>query len=431
MPVEPHKRKRGHRKPLPEMLTRLRIEHDLSPDEKICSVHNRTMVKIGEDVSEQLEIIPEQIKVLQHVRPKYKCPCCEGNIRQQLMPPQPIPRSMASPSLLAYVCVSKYVDHLPLYRLENKFERISVELPRLTMARWMIKVADLLTPLYNMLEEDLLAGGVIQMDETTVQVLKEPGRDASTKSYMWVRARDGTVGPPIVLYDYFPSRSAKVVERLLAGYRGILQTDGYRAYDAFVVNRDITHASCFAHCRRKFWEAFKASKKAKNTFAVAGLDQIKAIYKVEAETKEMSPETKLAHRQKHMAPLFAELKIWLDGSINRVPASLKTGEAMRYLSDQWPKLQHVLKDGRIPLDTNYVESRIRPFTIGRKNWMFSDSQAGANASAMIYSIIETAKANKLEPYAYLRRVIKEIPAAQNAAEFEALLPHNVKKQSLH
>lgn len=426
--VGPYKKARGHRKPLPDFLPRQRIEHDLADDEKICAVHGAALVKIGEDVSEQLEIVPEQIKVIQHVRPKYKCPCCEGGIRQQLMPKQPIPGSMASPSLLAYICVSKYVDHLPLYRLENKFERISVDLPRLTMARWMIKLTELLTPLYNLLQDELMSGGILQMDETTIQVLKEPDRAPSTKSYMWVRARDAKTGPPIVLYDYVPSRGAAVVKRLLADYRGILQTDGYGAYDAFVAGRDVVHVGCLAHCRRKFWEAFKASKKAQSSFAEQGLNRIKAIYKADSEAKHLTPDARLEHRKVVMAPLFAEFKEWIDASISKVPTSLKTGEALSYALSEWPKLVRILDDGRIPLDTNFVEGRIRPFTIGRKNWVFSDTPAGAHASAMIYSIVETAKANGVEPFSYLQHTIEQLPRAQSVADIESLLPHNFGKR---
>ncbi len=429
--VGPYKKKRGHRKPLPEFLPRSRIEHDLSEDEKFCQLHSSPLIKIGEDVSEQLEIIPEQITVIQHVRPKYKCPCCEGNIKQCPAPLRAIPGSMASASLLAFIAVSKYVDHLPLYRLEKRFERISVNLPRLTMARWIIKTSEVLTPLYNMMQEDLLSGGILQMDETPVLVLKEPNREASTKSYMWVRARDRTTGPPIILFDYFPSRSSRVIGELLSGYRGILQTDGYRAYDSFAVNAEIIHAGCMAHCRRKLWEAFKAAGKVKNTLAEQGLNWIKEIYKVEAEAKLLGPADHLAYRREKMTPLFTSFKDWIDDSINKVPATLKTGEALSYISEQWPKLQHVLSDSRIPLDTNFVEGRIRPFTLGRKNWMFSDTQAGAHASAMFYSILETAKANHLEPFSYLQSVIENLPKATTASEIEALLPYNFAKKNLH
>ena len=428
--VGPYTKKRGHRKPLPEFLPRRRIEHDLSDNEKICQIHGEALVKIGEDLSEQLEIIPEQIRVIEHVRPKYKCPCCDGGIKQQLMPRQPIPGSMSSPSLLAYICVSKYVDHLPLYRLEKKFERIFVNLPRLTMARWMIKLSEQLTPLYNLLQEELLNGGFMQMDETPVQVLKESGRDAATKSYMWVRARDRTTGPPIILYDYFPSRSAAVVDKLLSAFDGTLQTDGYQGYDAFALKGGVTHAGCLAHCRRKFWEAFKISRQAKDTFAEAGLDWIKSIYIVESETKSMTPASRLAHRQMNMAPIFEGMKDWLDASLNKVPATLKTGEAINYALQQWPKLVRVLEDGRIPLDTNFIESRIRPFTIGRKNWIFSDTPAGAHASAMIYSIVETAKANSVEPFSYLQHVIENFPRCSSVEDIAQLLPHNFGKSTL-
>lgn len=428
--VSPYTKKRGHRKPLPEFLPRERIEHDLPADEKICSVHGEALVKIGEDISEQLEIVPEQIKVLQHVRPKYKCPCCEGSIKQTPAPKQPIPGSMASPSLLAFICVSKYQDHLPLYRLENKFERIFVDLPRLTMARWMIRLGELFTPLYNILQDELLESGVIQMDETTVQVLKEAGRDPSAKSYMWVRARDGTTGPPIVLFDYFPTRAATVIPKLLSGFSGTLQTDGYSGYDSFSLAHDVRHAGCLAHCRRKFWEAFKASKKT-GGLAEEALGFIKQIYAIEAQTKLFSPEQRLLHRREHMPPFFSRMKEWLDATAGKVPSSLKTGEAISYALEQWPKLLLVLDDGRLPLDTNFVESKIRPFTIGRKNWIFSDTAAGAHASAMLYSVIETAKASHVDPFSYLQHVIQKLPTAGSPADIEALLPWNFSKRAIH
>jgi transposase len=428
--VGPYTKNRGHRRPLPDFLPRERIEYDLSPEEKICKIHNEPLIRIGEDVSEQLEIIPEQIKVTQHVRPKYKCSCCESGIKQQLAPARALPGTMASASLLAYIAVAKYVDHLPLYRLEQKFSRIFVNLPRLTMARWMIKLSDVFQPLYNLMQDDLLAGPIIQMDETEVQVLKEDGRDPATKSRMWVRARDRTTGPPIILYNYFPTRGTKVIDELLSGYSGVLQSDGYKSYDLFASRNSVTHAACLAHCRRKFWEAFKAAEKSKNTFAEQGLKFIGHIYKVEAETKRLGPEDRLSIRKEKMAPIFSAFKEWVDDTINKVPASLKTGEALKYLNDQWPKLQHVLEDGRIPLDTNFIESKIRPFTIGRKNWMFSDTPAGAHASAMLYSLIETAKANNVEPYAYLQQVIEQLPKATSVEEISALLPYNFSKPNL-
>jgi transposase len=395
--VGPYVKARDHRKALPEFLPRERIEHDLPEEEKFCTLHGQAMEKIGEDISEQLEIVPEQIKVLQHVRPKYKCPCCEGSIKQVLMPKQPIQGSIASPSLLAFIAVSKYQDHLPLYRLESKFERIFVDLPRLTMARWMIRLGEVFTPIYNFLQDELLSSGVVQMDETTIQVLKEEGRDPSTKSYMWVRARDGTTGPPIVLFDYFPTRSASVVQKLLGDFSGTLQTDGYSGYDAFSLAHNVKHAGCLAHARRRFWEAFKATKKSDGLATVA-LDSIKRIYAIESQAKAFSPDERLAYRKLHMAPVFSKMQEWLLASKGKVPATLKTGEAIAYALDQWPKLVLPLEDGRLPLDTNFIEGRIRPFTIGRKNWIFSDTPAGAHASAMIYSIIETAKANRLEPF---------------------------------
>jgi len=429
--IDSHKKKRGKRKPLPSFLPRKEVLHDLNDTEKYCSIHNQEMKKIGEDRSEQLDIEPEKIKVITHVRPKYSCSCCEGNIKQEPMPKQPIPGSMASSSLLAFIAVSKFVDHLPLYRLENKFSRIHVDLPRSTMARWMIRLSEILTPLYNQLSDELLDGGFIQMDETTIQVLKEEGREAHTKSYMWVRGRTEVHGPPIILFDYFPSRAGAVIKNLLGNYSGILQTDGYKPYETFANGRMITHVGCFAHARRKFWQAFKASKAKKGTYAEQGLKWFKQLYNIEAETKLMSLDEKLKHRKLKMAPVLEGMKKWLDDSIGQVPTTLKTGEAMRYLNDQWPRLEHVLEDASIPLDTNYIEGRIRPFTIGRKNWMFSDTPKGAHASAMIFSIVETAKANDLEPFAYLKEVIAKLPLCNSLDEVSELLPHNMAKKSFH
>ena len=247
-------------------------------------------------------------------------------------PLQPIPGSMASSSLLSYIAVSKFVDHLPLYRLEQKFKRISVDLPRETMARWMIKTTGLLTPLYNLMEEDLLGGGFLQMDETTVQVLKEPGRRAEAKSYMWVRARnEGGCGPPIVLYDYSSSRGVGVIRKLLGGYEGILQTDGYGAYDSYCVGaQKVLHAGCFAHARRKFWEAYKASKEERGSYADQGMMWFKKIYAVDNQAKGLSCTERRRYRQEHLAPLLSQFRLWLDNTINQVPSSLKTGMALKY-----------------------------------------------------------------------------------------------------
>lgn len=249
--VPAHQRKKGGRKPLPADLPRLEIVHDLSDEEKVCPHDGAAMKRIGEEVSEQLDIIPAQIRVLRHIRPKYSCPCCEEGVKVAALPPQPIPKSMASPGLLAWVTVSKYQDALPLHRLEKVIQRIGVDIPRSTLAQWMIRCGQLVQPLINLLRDEMLAYDILSMDETTVQVLDEAGKKAQSKSYMWVQ-RGGPPGRPMVLFDYDPSRSAQVPLRLLEGYRGYLQTDGYAGYHAAVIYNGLNQLGCWAHARRKF-----------------------------------------------------------------------------------------------------------------------------------------------------------------------------------
>ena len=263
--VPEHERKTRGRKPLPDHLPRTRIEHDIPEADKICACGCQK-TRIGEATSEQLEIVPEQIQVLQHVRFKYACRSCEGvdddgpTVVTAAMPPQPIPKSNASPGLLAYIGVAKFVDSMPLYRLEPRFKRIGVEIPRNTLAGWMIRCGALIEPLINLMQDRLLDHDIIQMDETTVQVLKEPGRAAQSQSYMWVR-RGGPPDQTVILFDYEPSRGSKVPVRLLENFRGILQTDGYEGYAAVTRGNDIAWVGCLAHARRKFDEALKAQKK--------------------------------------------------------------------------------------------------------------------------------------------------------------------------
>jgi transposase len=251
--IPEHKRRKRGRKPLPDHIPRTRIEHDIPEDEKLCACGCRKSC-IGEAVSEQLDIVPAKIQVLQHVRLKYACRSCEGvedngpAVVIAPLPPQPIPKSNASPSLLAHIVAAKFLDGLPLYRLETMFARIGIELPRATLANWIIRVGDLIRPLINLMQEVQLGHDVLQMDETTVQVLKEKGRAATSKSYMWVR-RGGPPSSPVILYTYDPSRSSAVPLELLADFKGYLQTDGYEGYSAVAKREDIIHVGCLAHAK--------------------------------------------------------------------------------------------------------------------------------------------------------------------------------------
>lgn len=424
------KKAKSGRKPLPNTLPRIRIEHDVPEHEKACECGCQKTV-IGEDTSEQLDIIPAVIQVLVHARKKYACSSCELGVTIADLPKQPIPKSNASPGLLAHIAVAKYQDGLPLYRMETIFKRLGISLPRNTQANWMIKCAELLQPLYNLLNDQLLDSGYIHMDETRVQVLKEPGKTPESLSYMWVR-RTGDVAHPIILFDYYPRRSAAVVTSLLGDYQGYLQTDDYASYLKTGVSDGITHLGCMAHARRKFTDAQKVtpSKKGKVGKADMAVNLINVLYTIEAEIRDKTPEEKYRIRQTKSQAQLDKIRTWLDKALQQTLPKGKAGEALAYMNKNWEKLTAYTQDGRLNIDNNPVENAIRPFAIGRKNWMFSSSQQGAKASAMLYSLIETAKANDVEPYAYLRTLFTRLPSCETVKDFERLLPGNVQLETV-
>jgi len=427
--VPEHKRRKRGRKPLPESLPRVDVVHEIPESERRCEHDGRLLTEIDEVISEQLDIIPAKIQVIRHIRKKYACRCGQC-IKTASLPAQPIPKSMASPGLLAHITVSKYADALPLYRQETILQRIGVDIPRATLANWMIQAGNLIQPVINLLRDRLLAYDVIQMDETTVQVLKEDGKAAQSKSYLWVQ-RGGPPGRPVLLYDYDPSRSQSVPRRLLEGFAGYLQTDGYDGYNAVVLGNGLTHVGCMAHARRKFSEAVKAQgRKKRRGKAHRALELIQKLYRIEKQAKTLTPEERHAHRQRHAVPILNDLRAWLDETLPQVPPQSAAGKAMYYLHNEWPKLMGYLADGRIEIDNNGAENAIRPFVVGRKNWLFSDSVRGVKASANLYSLLETAKANGLEPYAYLRYLFTGLPKADTVEAIEALLPGNIDKDQI-
>ena len=423
--VPAHTRKKGGRKKLPDSLPRVDIIHELSGDDLICPHDGATLGEIGAVTSEQLDIIPAKIQVIRHIRKQYACKCGQC-IKTAAMPKQPIPKSMASPGLLAHITVSKYQDALPLYRQETILRRIGVDIPRATLANWMIQVGILIQPLINLLRDRLLEYDIIQMDETTVQVLKEPGKRAQSKSYIWLQ-RGGPPAQPVVLYDYDPGRSAQVPKRLLGDFKGYLQTDAYDGYNAVVAANGLTRLGCMAHARRKFTDALKAQgRNKKRGKAHRGLSLIRKLYRVEKQARQLKlePPERYAHRQKHALPVTIEMRNWLEDTLPQIPPSSVTGQALNYLHNEWDTLIRYLDDGRLEIDNNLAENAIRPFIVGRKNWLFSTSVQGVKASANLYSLIECAKINGLEPYAYLRYIFTELPKAGTVEAIEALLPGN-------
>jgi len=436
--VPAHRRRRAGRRPLPDHLPVREVLHDLSDEEKVCPHDpSHRLAEIGRETSEQLEFIPARVERVRHVRPKYACPACKEGVRIAPMPKLPVPKSIATPSLLAQVATSKYVDALPLYRQEKIFARLGIDVSRATLAHWMVRMGDLVEPLVDRILQEIRSGALVQADETPFQVLKEPGKRAQSQSYLWA-LRGGPSEHPLIFYDYDPSRSGEVPKRLLRGFEGYLQTDGYEGYTAIGQEPGIVHVGCWAHTRRKFDEALRgqprskkgAKKTAKASKARQALSMIQELYRIERSLRDTSAEERYTARLERSQPVLARLRSWLDASRDRVPPQSLTGKALHYMDRQWPKLVRFLEDGRIPLDTNLVENAIRPFVVGRKNWLFTDTQAGARSSARLYGLIETAKANGIEPWAYLRLVFDEMPRVTMPDEVEALLPHRVDRDAL-
>ncbi len=429
-PAPGNKRAKRGRRLLPDHLPRVEIEHTLSDEACRCQHCRSTLVPISQKITEQLDIIPAQVRVIRHMRQTYQCAACEDALTTTPLPPQPIPKSNAAPGTLTYLIIAKYLEGMPLYRLERQLARYGMLVPRATLASWMIQCGQLVQPLINLMRDRLLSYDIIAMDESRYQVLKEPGKTAQSQSYIWVQ-RGGPPDSPIILYDYDPSRSQSVPLRLLDGFEGYLQSDAYEGYGAVCRENELISVGCMAHARRKFDEALKAQSavdpdKRKSTLAAQALKQIQALYRIEREIKDLPAEEKRAIREKSSVPILDEFKIWLDTNIIVVPPRSTLGKAMNYLRKQWDKLTVYTTDGRLRIDNNLCENAVRPFVMGRKSWLFANSVAGANASANLYSLVETAKANGHEPYAYIKHVLTHLPAATTLEDVEALLPFNLQ-----
>ena len=424
--VAEHTRKKK-RVSIPKELPRVDVIHDLPDADKFCPHDGTALKQMGSETHDQLDIIPATIQVLHHIRLKYACPCCEQHLITAQKPAQPIEKSIASPGLLAFIATQKYVDALPLYRQVESFKRIGIELDRSTLADWMQKCGLLLQPLINLIHEKVLEQKYLHMDETIVQVLNEPNRAAESQSYMWV-LRSTLPTCAAVLFHYEPTRSGSVPTLLLQDFSGALMADGYPGYNAVCNKNSITRLGCWAHARRKFIEAQKIQPKGKTGKADQGLALIQSLYRIEKTLNDKTSEEKLMARQQQSKPILEKIKIWLEKSLSQTPPQSPIGKALYYLHNQWVHLINYVCDGDYPIDNNAAENAIRPFVIGRKNWLFSASQKGAVSSANLYSVIETAKANGLEPYAYLKRIFTELPNAKTLEQMESLLPWSLAEK---
>jgi len=431
------------RRPLPEHLPRVERVLDLPEADKQAMGSDWTF--IGYDESEQLAVIPRQPYVIRFKRAKYvpvneDVPGAGQGVVIAPRAPQLLPKAIGHSSLIADVVVGKFVDALPLYRQEKIFAREGIDISRQTMAGWMIQLDEKLTPLMAAMKAVLYQGRVIHIDETRLQVLKELGREATQQSFMWVY-RGGPPEQPVIWFQYAETRSAAVPrEFLFPGGKApatgsdpppglYILTDGYSAYNALARENAIQgHAACWAHVRRKFVEAAEGRKSTAAAHQMVAL--IGKLYAVERELRDSSPAERKSARQARSRPILDKIKAWLDEKVTKTLPKGLLGTAIGYALGQWPQLTTFLEDGHLPIDNNVVENAIRPFVIGRKGWLFSGSPRGAQASATLYSLIETAKANALEPRAYLTFLFERLPEARTPAAIDALLPQNLKPEDL-
>jgi transposase len=432
--VPAHQRAKRGRKPLDPALPRHVVRHELPESERVCPHDGSPLKEIGIEASEQLDIIPQQVRVIRHERVKYACPCCDGTLRLAAKPAQVIPKGLFSEGLLAWVISSKYCDGLPLYRQAALLGRFGgSDLSRNTLAASVVRVGQAVQPIINLLRDHLLEAPLVYGDETTVQVLKEPGKSAQSKSYMWAQMTQGSgpdgTGPPIRLFAYSPSRSTAAAQMLYAGMRtgSTLMSDGYAVYDQIAQAHQLVHLACWAHCRRDFNDALQALPKNARTadqLAAQFIALIGQLYAVEARAreKELNAVELLEQRQRYSVPVLQKIEALLLANLHTVLPGSLLGKALHYLSSQWSKLILYVTNGSYPIDNNACENSIRPFVIGRRNWLFSDTVAGANASANLYSLLQTCAVNGVDGYKYLRALLVALPAAQTADDYEALLP---------
>jgi len=401
------------------------IEHKLPADDQVCPDCGGNLHEMGHDSRRELAIIPAQVKVVEHKRAVYSCRNCEKTgyrvpILKAPMPEPVIKGSLASPSAVAHIMTQKYVMYAPLYRQEQEFKRQDVYLSRQTMANWVIRCAeDWLNPVYERLKMKLLAGEVLHADETTLQVLKEPGKPAKSKSYMWLYRTSGDTNKHIVLFEYKPSRSSDHPKHFLSEFKGLLHADGYSGYHALPDR--ITVIGCWVHLRRKFTDALKTIPHAERSGSIAdeAIRRIGYLFHLEDQWANRMPEERHRLRLEKSEPLATGFFNWLE--TQKVMPKIATGEAIKYALGQKKWLLNVYLDGRTEISNNRAENAVRPFTLGRKNWLFCNTVKGADASAAVYSIIETAKANGLKPFEYLEFLFETLPNAK-AGDIDLMLP---------
>jgi len=414
------KRERAGRQPLPEHLPR--IEHRHEPENCTCGQCGNDLVKIGEDISEQLDVEPARFFVHRHIRPQYACRACE-TVSAAPIPPAVIDGGMAAPGLLTWVMVGKFMDHLPLYRLEQIAARAQVPLARSTLADWVGRVGVALQPLTDRLAELLRERSVLHADETPVPQL-DPGNGKTKKAYLWAyRSSDLEHGSPIIVFDYQPGRHGVHARNFLEGWQGHLMVDDYAGYKA-LFTKDVTELGCLAHARRKFFDLYAANQ---SLIAAEALRRIGELYDVERRAQGKDAAGRLLLRQTEAQPKLASLRTWLMQTRTTIADGGATAKAIDYSLKRWPALERYATSGVLPIDNNPVENSIRPIAIGKKNWLFAGSERAGKRAAAIQTLLGTAKLNGLDPHTWLKDTLEKLPAWPNS-RIDELLPLNAAIQ---
>ena len=438
--VAAHKRHKKYEYTLdsiPEDIPVEQVEHRLEGKDLVCPQCGDTMTEIGKEVARTMKIIPAQTIVREDVYYTYACKKCSENADEGCETPvvktprekNIIPGSFATPEAIAHIMTQKFVMGSPLYRQEQEINRQGIHLSRQTMSNWILRAAeDYLTPVYEQLHKELLQRDVLHSDETTLQVLHEPGKAPQSESYMWLYRTGGDTDKPIVLYEYQPGRGAKHPKEFLAGYKGYLHTDGYAGYHN--LPEEITVVGCMAHLRRKFDEAVKSlpKGKAKGSSASQGLAYCNLLFGIEQEIADKTAEERYEERLKQAKPVLDAMLSWANSRTAAPKSAL--GKAFHYLREQWPYLTNYLKDGRLEISNNRAERSIKPFVIDRKNFLFANTPKGATGSAIMFSLIQTAIENSLDPYRYLTWLMKTAKDAnlENPETVQGLLPWNAPEE---
>jgi len=451
------KQRRGGRRALNPNLERIVQRQELAPEEQFCPHDGTPLRQIGVEVCERLHIIPAQHKVLRIERAKYACPCCDQGLRVAALQPHIIPRSILTEESLAWMVAAKFLDGMPLYRLAKSVKRYGGDLAPNTLAQTVVRLGHEVVPLINLLRDAFFDQKLVHGDETWIQVLKEPGRAAQTKSYLWEQSSGS--GPPIRLFHYAPGRGLEQAAPLYEGIAPgtVFMTDGYEVYETLAKKHGLVHLGCWAHARRYVVEAedclpkdvrtapadAQPAQQCKPHLATQLRQLIKALFAVEDKTNRYDPATdgvaasdapaqaarRLAKgqqlRQEHSTALLERIRSLVLENLTAYPPRTKMGQALVYLNNQWPKLARCMDNPAWPISNNAAENSIRPVAVGRRAWLFADTVGGATANANLYSLVETCRANGLNPYQYLCAVFKRLPRCKTATDYEALLPWRI------